>query len=134
MKISLNWLRDYVETDLKAEQIAEILSDLGLPCEGIEHLADDVVIDVEVTSNRGDCLSHIGIARELAAATGKTLKLPDVRLEEMARPASEFVQVEIREPDWCKRYTARVIEGVKIGPVAGLDGQAAGSRRHAERQ
>jgi ATP-binding protein involved in chromosome partitioning len=50
MKISLNWLRDYVETDLKAEQIAEILSDLGLPCEGIEHRADDAVIDVEVTS------------------------------------------------------------------------------------
>ena len=116
MKISLNWLRDYIETDLKAEQIAEILSDLGLPCEGIEHLADDVVIDVEVTSNRGDCLSHIGIARELAAATGGTLKLPDIHLDETDRPASEFVQVEIREPDWCGRYTARVIEGVKIGP------------------
>jgi len=116
MKIALNWLRDYIDIDLKAEQIAEILSNLGLPCEGIEHLADDVVIDVEVTSNRGDCLSHIGIARELAAATGKTLRLPEVRLEEMDRPASEFVQVEIREPDLCQRYTARVIEGVKIGP------------------
>ncbi len=116
MKISLNWLRDYVETDLKAEQIAEILSDLGLPCEGIEHLADDAVIDVEVTSNRGDCLSHIGIARELAAATGKELRLPEIRFEETERPASEFVQVEIREPDLCRRYTARVIEGVKIGP------------------
>jgi phenylalanyl-tRNA synthetase beta chain len=116
MKISLNWLRDYVETDLKAEQIAEVLSDLGLPCEGIEHVADDAVIDVEVTSNRGDCLSHIGIARELAAATGKELRLPDIRFEETGRPASEFVQVEIREPDLCRRYTARVIEGVKIGP------------------
>ena len=97
MKISLSWLRDYVETDLKAEEIAEILSNLGLPCEGIEHLADDVVIDVEVTSNRGDCLSHIGIARELAAATGKALRLPDVRLEETNPPASDLVQVEIRE-------------------------------------
>jgi phenylalanyl-tRNA synthetase beta chain len=116
MKISLNWLSDYIETGLKAQQIAETLSNLGLPCEGIEHLADDVVIDVEVTSNRGDCLSYIGIARELAAATGKTLRLPDIRLEEMDRSASEFVQVEIREPDWCGRYTARVIEGVKIGP------------------
>jgi len=116
MKVSLNWLRDYVETDLKAEEIAEILSNLGLPCEGIEHLADDAVIDVEVTSNRGDCLSHIGIARELAAATGKKLRLPDIRLEETARPASELVQVEIREPDLCRRYTARIIEGVKIGP------------------
>jgi phenylalanyl-tRNA synthetase beta chain len=116
MKISLNWLCDYVETDLKAPEIAEILSNLGLPCEGIEPVGDDVVLDVEVTSNRGDCLSHIGIARELAAATGRTLKLPEIHLEETARPASEWVQVEIREPDLCRRYTARVIEGVKIGP------------------
>ena len=116
MKISLNWLNDYVQTGLPAEQIAEILSNLGLPCEGIEHLADDSVIDVEVTSNRGDCLSHIGIARELAAATGKPLSLPDIDFPEMDEPACEFVQVEIREPDLCKRYTARVIEGVRIGP------------------
>ncbi len=116
MKISLDWLRDYIDIDLKAEEMAEILSNLGLPCEGIEHVADDVVIDVEVTSNRGDCLSHIGIARELAAATGKKLRLPEIRLEETNRPVSELVQVEIREPDLCQRYTARVIEGVKIGP------------------
>jgi phenylalanyl-tRNA synthetase beta chain len=116
MKISLNWLNDYVQTGLNAEQIAQILSDLGLPCEGIEHLADDSVIDVEVTSNRGDCLSHIGIARELAAATGKPLSLPKIEFPQTDRPASEFVGVEIREPDLCRRYTARVIEGVKIGP------------------
>jgi len=117
MKVSLNWLRDYVDIDRKAEEVAEILSNLGLPCEGIEVLADDVVIDVEVTSNRGDCLSHIGIARELAAATGKELRLPEIHLVEMDRPASDFVQVEIREPDLCRRYTGRVIEGVKIGPA-----------------
>lgn len=71
MKILLSWLTDYIETGLGADQIAEILSDLGFPCEGIEHLDDDIVIDVEITSNRGDCLGYIGIARELAAATGK---------------------------------------------------------------
>ncbi len=118
MKISLNWLNDYVDTgDLKAEQIAEMLSNLGLPCEGIEHLSDDAVIDVEVTSNRGDCLSHIGIAREIAAVTGKELRLPQIHFEENDRPASELVQVEIREPSLCGRYTARVIEGVKVGPA-----------------
>ncbi len=116
MRVSLNWLRDYVDTGLEAEQIAEILSNLGLPCEGIEHLDDDSVIDVEVTSNRGDCLSHIGIARELAAATGGELRLPQVHFQETDRPAGEFVQVEIREPDLCGRYTARIIEGVRIGP------------------
>lgn len=116
MKVSINWLRDYVDIDLAAEQVAEILMNLGLPCEGIEQMADDAVLDVEVTSNRGDCLSHIGIARELAAATGKELRLPDVRFDETDRPASEFIDVVIRDPDACGRYTARVIEGVKIGP------------------
>jgi phenylalanyl-tRNA synthetase beta chain len=116
MRISLNWLNDYIETGLGAERIAAILRDVGLPCEGIERLADDTVIDVEVTSNRGDCLSHIGIARELAAATGNPLRLPQIDFPEMDKPASDFVQVEIREPDLCGRYTGRVIEGVKIGP------------------
>jgi phenylalanyl-tRNA synthetase beta chain len=117
MKISRNWLNDYIETGLEAEAMAEILSDLGFPCEGIDRLSDDVVLDVEVTSNRGDCLSYIGIARELVAATGKDLKLPQVELPELDKVASDLVQVEIQEPDLCGRYTARVIEGVKVGPA-----------------
>jgi phenylalanyl-tRNA synthetase beta chain len=116
MKISLNWLRDYVETDFSAEQVAETLSDLGLPYEGIEYLDDDAVIDVEVTTNRGDCLCYIGIARELAAATDKQLKMPEVELDESDRDVSEFASVEILEPDLCGRYTARIIEGVRVGP------------------
>ena len=115
MKVSLNWLSDYVQISQSAEQIAEILSDLGFPCEAIEHLEDDSVIDVEVTSNRGDCLGYIGIARELAAATGKKLKLPVIELAELQKDVSELVSVEIEAPDLCGRYTARVIEGVKIG-------------------
>jgi len=117
MKILLSWLSDYVETSgLSAEQIAEILSDVGLPCEGIEYLGDDAVVDIEVTSNRGDCLSIIGIARELAAATGKELKMPEVRLDESDKDVTEFAGVEILEPDLCGRYTACVIEQVKVGP------------------
>jgi phenylalanyl-tRNA synthetase beta chain len=124
MKILLSWLRDYVETDLSAEKVAQILSDVGLPCEGIEsplgdglrHLGNDAVIDIEVTSNRGDCLSYIGIARELAAATGKELKTPAVKLDESSKKVTELAAVEIAEPDLCGRYTARIIEGVKVGP------------------
>ncbi|MHC4624255.1 MAG: phenylalanine--tRNA ligase subunit beta [Planctomycetota bacterium] len=115
MKVSLNWLKDYVEVEHSAEQVAQILSDLGLGCEGIEYCGDDAVIDVEVTSNRSDCLGHIGVARELAVATGKELKLPDIELDEMDRGAAEFCGVEIAEPDLCGRYTGRIIEGVKVG-------------------
>jgi phenylalanyl-tRNA synthetase beta chain len=116
MKILVSWLNDYIETSLTAEQIAETLSDLGLPCEGIEYLGDDAVIDIEVTSNRGDCLGYIGVARDLSAATGKQLKLPAIELEELEKDALEFASVEILEPDLCGRYTARIIEGVKVGP------------------
>lgn len=119
MKISLNWLRDYVEVDRPAEQIAEILSDLGFPCEGMEHLDDDVVIDVEVTSNRGDCLGYIGIARELAAATEKELRIPSAELDESDKDVTAFASVEIREPDLCGRYTARIVEAIKVAPSPG---------------
>ena len=116
MKISLNWLNDYIGIGTDADKIAKLLSDLGLPCEGIERLNDDTVIDIEVTSNRGDCLGYIGIARELAAATGKELKVPQVKLDESDKDVTKFADVEIAEPDLCGRYTARVIDGIKAGP------------------
>ncbi|MHC4264616.1 MAG: phenylalanine--tRNA ligase subunit beta [Planctomycetota bacterium] len=119
MKILLSWLNDYIETGLKAEQVAEILSNLGFPCEGIDHLENDTVIDVEVTSNRGDCLSYIGIARELSAFTGKELKMPVVEIDETEKDIAEMAHVDILEPDLCSRYTARVLQDVKVGPSPG---------------
>ena len=119
MNVLLSWLNDYIKVDTPAEQVAETLSDLGLPCEGIRYVGDDAVIDVEVTSNRGDCLGYIGIARELAAATGKELKIPQVVLEESDKDVSEYCSVEIAEAELCSRYTARIIEGVKVGPSPG---------------
>jgi len=114
MKISLNWLNDYIETGLNADQIADILSDLGFPCESIEPFYDDVVLDIEITSNRGDCLGYIGVARELSAATGKELKIPAIELDELDKDVREFTDIEIIEPDLCGRYTARIIDGVKV--------------------
>ncbi|MHC5164916.1 MAG: phenylalanine--tRNA ligase subunit beta, partial [Planctomycetota bacterium] len=116
MKISLDWLRDYVETDLSADEIGEILSNLGFPIEETQQVGDDTMLDVEITSNRGDCLGHIGIARELAAATGAELKIPTINLDESDSDAQSMVQVKIHEPSLCNRYTARIIEGIKIGP------------------
>ena len=115
MKISLNWLNDYIETSLEPEQIAQTLSDLGFPCDGIEKLEGDTILDIEITSNRGDCLGYIGIARELAVATGKELKIPSVGLDESDTDVNGLATVEILEPDLCGRYTARVVEGVKVG-------------------
>jgi len=117
MKVLLSWLQDYVDIEHSAQEVAEILSNVGLPYEGIEFIGDDAVIDVEVTSNRGDCLGYIGIARELAAATGKDLKLPKIELAESQKSATERAGVEICEPGLCPRYTARVIESVSVGPT-----------------
>lgn len=116
MKISLEWLRDYIDLELDPQQIAQKLSDLGFPIESTEYVGEDVVLDVEVTSNRGDCLSHIGVARELAAALGVPLKLPNVTVKEGDKAVEEYVRVRIDDPDLCGRYTARVITGVKVGP------------------
>ncbi|MFA6186661.1 MAG: phenylalanine--tRNA ligase subunit beta [Phycisphaerae bacterium] len=117
MKISLNWLKDYVPITQTAEQLSEMLSNLGFPTESIESVGDDTVIDFEITSNRGDCLSHIGIAREIAAATGKELKQPAVKFEMTTKKdINSLIAVEIAAPQLCGRYTARLIEGVKVGP------------------
>jgi phenylalanyl-tRNA synthetase beta chain len=78
MKISLEWLNEYIDLDMSVSEIEEILTNLGFPIEEAENFGEDTVLDVEVTSNRGDCLCYIGIARELAAATGKHLKMPAV--------------------------------------------------------
>jgi phenylalanyl-tRNA synthetase beta chain len=116
MKISLNWLKDYVQTTESPQELAELLSNLGFGTEGIERFGSDTVIDIDVTSNRGDCLGYIGIAREIAAATGRELNWPKIEYATSKKDVSSLVSVEIPEPTLCGRYTARIIEGIKVGP------------------
>ncbi len=75
----------------------------------------DVVLEVAITPNRGDCLSVVGIAREVAALTGVRLRVPAARLSEKAPASAESIRVEVRDTDVCRRYVARVIRGVKVG-------------------
>ena len=74
----------------------------------------DVIFDLEITPNRSDCLSVIGIAREVAALTGESVSLPEVSYEEKTPPADQQITVEIADPDLCPRYCATLITGVKI--------------------
>ena len=76
---------------------------------------DDVVFELEITPNRPDCLSLIGVAREIRAETGNALKLPQVDFNEDATDIREITSVTIEAPDLCPRYAARVIRGVKVG-------------------
>src|SRR5438034_4174712 len=83
----------------------------------VAHLGlDDHVLEVEVTPNRPDCLSVLGVARELAALTGARLRAPKIALKEAGPPARTLVRVRIEAPDLCHRFTARAITGVTVGP------------------
>jgi len=116
MKISLNWLTDYVDLSMPADKLAEFFTRIGLPCEEVTETATDVVFDLEITSNRPDLLGHIGVARELAAATGKQFRPPAMGKLPTRNKAADLTAVEVQAPDLCPRYTARVIRGVKVAP------------------
>lgn len=115
MKISLEWLGDFLTGSLDARRCADALTDGGLPVESIAQVGGDTVLDVEVTSNRSDCLSHLGVARELAALLDLPLK-PPPRREPSAHEGASKATVGIDAPDLCPHYTARIIENVRIGP------------------
>lgn len=82
----------------------------------LQQYMGDTILDVAVTPNRGDCLSMIGIAREVAALTGKQVREPDTGYPEEAPPIDGRVTVEIADPDLCSRYVATLIEGIEIRP------------------
>jgi len=84
--------------------------------EYIGRSGSDVVYDLEVTPNRPDLNSIIGIAREIAAVTGNPLKIPEIKIQSAGGKVESLVGVRIEDAELCPRYTARVIKGVKIGP------------------
>jgi phenylalanyl-tRNA synthetase beta chain len=86
---------------------------LGLPL--TEYLGDHV-LDLDVTPNRPDCLSILGVAREVAALTGGAVREPDCSYPEEGAPVESQVSVEIADPDLCPRYTASLVSGVRVGP------------------
>jgi phenylalanyl-tRNA synthetase beta chain len=115
MNISYNWLKDLIDKDLTPPEIAENLTKVGLAVEGIHPHQDDFVFDIDLTSNRGDCLSHWGVARELSAITNCELRITNLTLDS-GLSTSDSRLVTIQDPDLCHRFTARVIKNVKIGP------------------
>ena len=117
MNISYQWLKEYVPADLSVADAAQALTRVGLNVDNITELpGGDACLLVEVTSNRPDCLGHLGVAREFAAALGSTVKLPDVAYAESSEAVENLARVEVAELDLCPLYTARVIRGVKVGP------------------
>lgn len=121
MKISYNWLKEYIKDLPEPYKFAEKLTMSGLEVEGIGEVRveaglKDYILDINVTPNRPDCLSIIGVAREVSALTGKSFKEKGFRVKEAGRDIRGFITVKVLDPDLCPRYTARVVKGVTIGP------------------
>ncbi len=115
MIVSWNWLQDYVPLSMTVEELTDRLTLTGLNLEGFTAVGDDVAIDVEVTSNRPDCLGHIGIAREVSVLWESPLKVSAAKPQSKGASVSKLSSVTVECPDLCPRYTARVIRGVQIG-------------------
>jgi phenylalanyl-tRNA synthetase beta chain len=116
MKVLYNWLKEFVEVTATPSELRSRLSLSGTAVDSIEESAAGPVLDAELTSNRADCLGHYGIAREIAALYGVSLKPVKPKLTESSEPVWKATRLEIESPDLCARYTARVLRGVKVQP------------------
>jgi len=89
---------------------------VGLAIDAVDEIEGDSVLDVEVPSNRPDCLSHIGIAREVAVIEKSKVQSPKSKVFKTEGKSSDLTSVEIKDLDLCPRYAARIVRGVKIAP------------------
>jgi len=106
-----------LSTDAEGLMILPADAKVGQPfAEHLGRTAGDIVYDLEITPNRPDLNSLIGIAREISAITGNPLKLPEIKVTEGREPIAKWVAVKLEDPELCGRYVARVVRGVKIGP------------------
>ncbi|HTD53682.1 MAG TPA: phenylalanine--tRNA ligase beta subunit-related protein, partial [Thermoanaerobaculia bacterium] len=121
MKFSLDWLGDFVDTAAAGgpEGVRRLLEQAGIPLETMERAGSDVIFDFEITPNRPDAMSHRGLAREIAAMAGLSIKAPSA-----AEPAAsgakvdELASVTIEVPRLCRRFGARVVRGIGTGPAS----------------
>ncbi len=116
MRVSYRWLKELVDVDLSPRELAEKLTMIGLAVDRVDEVDGDVLLELDVTSNRPDCLSHLGVAREIATLCGTSVRHPETRVEEDLEETVRVASVEIWDPDLCPRYVARVIRDVRVGP------------------
>lgn len=131
MRISYNWLKEYVDVKLPPDELKRLFTMSGLSVESVEDIPGDHIFEIEVTSNRPDWLSVIGVAREVSALTGKKLNVPPIRHREAAKrpkqskkeiasppsaPRNDSLNISIRIEDkiLCPKYTGRIIRDVNV--------------------
>ena len=127
MKAGYNWLKEWVGIPVDPAALARELTMVGLQLESMQDIGDDVVLDLEVTVNRPDCLSLIGLAREAATIFGSDPpRLPELHASPLLRfdgaegqyPAGETLPLKISLQDHavCPRYCGQLVTGINVGP------------------
>lgn len=121
MRVSLDWLKDFVDVKGGLEKIQYALTMTGLEVTSVLNVEDDSVMDIEVTPNRPDCLSMLGIARELSSAINRPLTIPSSVKKSYAKKGHgrSRVKIEIQDKKGCPRYVGCIIKNVKVGPSPG---------------
>jgi len=116
MKISLDWLKTFIELETDPGMLVDVLNNIGLVVDEKEEKNGDVILDIETYANRPDTLGHLGIARELAAALDKELREPSWPFAESPEKTADLADVQIWEEDLCPRYCGIIVKGVCVGP------------------
>src|SRR5204863_9775521 len=104
MIVSWNWLKEYVRLDMSVAALTDRPMMTGLNLEEVGDVEGDMAIDLEVTSNRPDCLSHIGVARETCVLFDRALQIPAAAAVEKGPPTSSVTSVENAAPELCPQY------------------------------
>src|SRR4051812_16356867 len=111
MKVSVEWLKEYVDPPAAPQDLAKLLVMAGV---GVESVEGDV-LDLELTANRADLLSMLGVAREVGVLTGKPIRVPHEGFAHNSVRVQDTYTVTVRDMKLCPRYTARAVHGVKVG-------------------
>jgi phenylalanyl-tRNA synthetase beta chain len=115
LKVTYNWLKDFVDIKIPAPALAQKLTMAGLEVVSLEEKDGDLVFEIEITSNRPDWLSVVGIAREVSALTGARLKADRLKAQK-SKLKLAGLKVGVADKKDCPLYTARIIRGVRVGP------------------
>src|SRR3989338_2135037 len=117
MKVTYNWLKDFVEIRIPPRQLAEKLTMAGLEVVSLFERGGDFVFEIEVTSNRPDWLSVAGVAREVGAITKSKIKNQKSKIQfKIQNYAKDYFKINVENKKDCPLYTAKIIRGVKVAP------------------
>jgi phenylalanyl-tRNA synthetase beta chain len=116
MKISLDWIREFVPVDLPRRELLDRLTMIGLVADTVEERDGDAVLDLETYANRPDTLGHLGVAREIGAMLGLSLNEKSWPIDELPQATTEIADVQILNESLCPRYCGLVVRDVPVGP------------------